>query len=133
MSVLVDTNVLLRYFTGDDPTKAERCEELFQRAAVGEFKLRVSDLCIAEMVWTLGSFYGEERNEIAEKVVALLNTPGLEFSNLPMLLDAAERFRRKNVDYIDAYHAALAVSEGVDIYSYDKDFDDLRGVKRKEP
>ena len=133
MTALVDANILLRYFTGDDPEKAERCEEPFQRAAAGEVRLRVSDVCIAEMVWTLDSFYGEGRGEIAEKVIALVNTPGLEFSNVSVLLDAAERFRRKNVDYIDAYHAALASVESMDIYSYDKDFDKFSDAQRKEP
>ena len=133
MTALVDANILLRYFTGDDPEKAERCERLFQRAAVGEMRLRVSDVCIAEMVWTLDSFYGEERSAIAEKVIALVNTPGLEFSDVAVLLDAAERFRRKNVAYIDAYHAAVAAGESLDIYSYDKDFDKFTDTKRREP
>ena len=85
------------------------------------------------MVWTLDSFYGQERSAIAEKVIALVNTPGLEFSDVAVLLDAAERFRRKNVDYVDAYHAAVAAGESLDIYSYDKDFDKFTDTKRKEP
>ena len=133
MGALVDANIFLRYFTGDDPKKAARCERLFRTAAEKQLSLRVSDVCLAEVVWTLESFYGAPRNDTADKLVALLNTPGLVFSDANVLLDAAQRYRNTKVDFIDAYHAALAVSVGHEVYSYDRDFDRFDDVTRKEP
>jgi len=133
MSAILDANVLLRYLTGDDPAKAARCEQLFRQAAAGQGKLRVTDVCLAEVVWTLGSYYGLSRTEIANKLVAALNTPGFEFSNVRLLLDAAERSRAENVDYIDAYHAAVAADAGAAVYSCDRDFDRFDDVTREEP
>jgi len=37
------------------------------------------------------------------------------FSDANVLLDAAQRYRNTKVDFIDAYHAALAVSVGHEV------------------
>jgi len=133
MMKVVDTNLLIRYFTGDDPVKADRCERLFREAAEGRAKLLITDVCLAQLVWTLGSYYRVSRADISDKLVALLNTPGFEFSNVGVLLDASQRYRNTNVDYIDAYHAATAAESGMDVYSYDRDFDKFEDVVRLEP
>jgi predicted nucleic acid-binding protein len=47
----LDTNVILRYLTRDDPVKAERCFELFQRLKRKEVKLVTSESVLAEVVY----------------------------------------------------------------------------------
>ncbi len=133
MGALLDTNIFLRLLTEDDPEKAERCERLLRRAGQRTLRLHVSDVCLAEIVWTLESYYRAPRSEIAEKLIALLNTPGLEFSNVDVLLDAVQRYRDSAVDFIDAYHAALAADAGLEVYSYDHHFDKFEDVTRREP
>ena len=40
----------------------------------------------------------------------------------------------KNIDYIDAYNAVFMKYHSFDeIYSYDRDFDAIEGIKREEP
>ncbi|NJM77278.1 MAG: type II toxin-antitoxin system VapC family toxin [Acaryochloridaceae cyanobacterium RU_4_10] len=73
----IDTNLFLRYLTNDIPKKADRVEELLQRAALGEILLVTTSLVIAEIVWTLTSFYGLSRDQIRDRVLAILNTPRL--------------------------------------------------------
>ena len=130
---IIDTNILLRFLTGDDKGKAAQCEALFQNAINGNERLLISDVCIAELIWTLESYYREERFAIADKVESLLNTPGFEYSDIHLLFEAIKRYRSFTVDYIDAYHAAMAKKRSCDIYSYDKDFDKLKDINRKEP
>ena len=132
-TLLLDTNVLVRFLTNDDPRKADRCDKLFRRAAKGEVVLRLSDVCLAELVWTLESYYGLERHDIAGKVSAVLNTDGFEVENETLWLDAMRRYAESNVDLIDAYHAAQAAQAGWPVYSYDRDFDRFHDVQRVEP
>ncbi len=130
---LLDTNIFLRYLTNDDPRKATQCEKLFSRAAEGEIALVITEMCLAELVWTLDSYYGLDRNEIVEKVVAILNMRGLEIPNIDLWLETITRFKETKVSLIDAYHAAVAQGFGKIIYSYDRDFDLFSDVKRIEP
>ncbi|MBI3460736.1 PIN domain-containing protein, partial [Candidatus Acetothermia bacterium] len=73
----VDTNVFLRYLTNDVPAQAEAVTRLLQRAKAGEIVLHTSVLVLAEIVWTLESYYELARDEIKANVLAILNTPGL--------------------------------------------------------
>ena len=104
-SVFVDTNVFLRFLTGDDPVKARRAEKLFRDAVGGRVSLTTSLLVIAEIVWTLESFYKLGTAEIAEKVEKILNTPNLQCDEGSNILLALDAYVHQNIDFIDAYNA----------------------------
>ena len=103
--VFIDTNVFLRFLTNDDPVKAKRAERLFREAVAGRVLLTTSVLVIAEMVWTLESFYELEKEEIAEKVEKILNTPNLVCDESSRVYLALDTYVHQNIDFIDAYHA----------------------------
>jgi uncharacterized protein len=117
----IDTNLFLRYLTNDIPEKADLVEELLQRAALGEVVLVTTSLVIAEIVWTLTSFYGLSRHQIRDRVLAILNTPGLEIAESDLLIEAATNYAAKNVDFIDAYNAAWMVQQHLSTaYTFDR-------------
>jgi len=117
----VDTNVFLRFLTNDDPAKADRARALFQKAIDGEVELLTSLMVIAEIVWTLESFYGLEKSDIAKKVEAILSTPNLECPESEIIFQALDFYAEKNVDFIDAYHAFLLAEKEIPrILAYDR-------------
>lgn len=119
--VFVDTNVFLRFLTQDDLEKAEKARRLFASAVAGETVVETSLLVIAEIVWTLESFYGLTHEEIAELVTTILSTPNLECPGKELLLDALLAYTERNVDFIDAYHAVfLGRREGVSLATFDR-------------
>lgn len=132
--IFIDTNILLRYLTGDDPEKFERCKDLFKRAFEKKIALLTSDMVIAELVWTLHSFYNVPKEEIIEKVTIIVNTPNLKIPNKKLISQVLALFSQKNIDYIDAYNAVFMKRYGcAQIFSYDKDFDRIEDIKRVEP
>lgn len=130
----VDTNVFLRFLTRDDPAKFERCRRMFEQAIAGSFSLRTSELVIAEIVWTLLSYYHLPKPVVIEKVGQILNTPNLDVSHQEVLIEALVLWSRHNCDFIDAYNAALMHREGLtELVSYDADFDLIPFTRRQEP
>jgi predicted nucleic-acid-binding protein len=105
--VFVATNVFLRFLTQDDLDKAEKARRLFASAVAGEVVVETSLLVIAEIVWTLESFYGLTHDEVSELVATILATPHLECPHKELLLEALLAYTERNVDFIDAYHAVL--------------------------
>lgn len=117
----VDTNLFLRYLTNDVPEQADAVESLLIRAETGEIWLITSKLVIAEIVWTLESFYKKSKVEVRDFVLALLNTEGLEVEARDQILQAAIWYEEKNVDFIDACIAAQLFDEGPDmIYTFNR-------------
>ncbi|TDI41906.1 MAG: PIN domain-containing protein [Acidobacteria bacterium] len=117
----VDTNIFIRFLTNDDPAKARRSERLFKKAIAGEVSLETSLLVIAEIVWTLESFYKLAKPDIADKIGKILNTPNLKVQSVSTVLQALDVYVTKNVDFIDAYHGIMLRETGVKrVLTYDK-------------
>lgn len=120
-SRFVDTNVFLRFLTNDDPIKAKRAETIFRDAIRGKAKLATSLLVIAEIVWTLESFYKLEKPDIATKVEKILNTPNLECPDASLLFMALDLYVHANIDFVDAYNAFHMKERGLThILTYDR-------------
>jgi predicted nucleic acid-binding protein len=120
-SFFVDTNVFLRFLTNDDPAKAKRAELLFRDALRGKIRLATSLLVIAEIIWTLESFYKLEKADIAAKVEKILNTPNLDCPEAPLLFMALDLYVHANIDFVDAYNAFHMKDHGLtQILTYDR-------------
>lgn len=129
---LVDTNVLLRFLSGEPAQQASFAQRLFRRAADGEVVLDVSPVIVAEAFYTLVSFYEVDRKMAAEKLSLLLQQHGVRLRDERQVLLALERLQTANVGFADAFLAAGAAEEKVPVVSFDRDFDKLK-VARYEP
>jgi predicted nucleic-acid-binding protein len=119
--IFVDTNLFLRYLTNDLPDQADLVEAALLRAAQGQIQLITTNLVVAEIVWTLESYYQIDKKEIQAMVLGILNTDGLEVINADLVLQAIVPYAEKNVDFIDAFNAAWMVKNNVDrIYTFDQ-------------
>ncbi|MGQ0542563.1 MAG: PIN domain-containing protein [Blastocatellia bacterium] len=67
----VDTNVLVRLFTEDDATQAERAKQFVRPGAW------VSHIALVETVWVLQSVYERSRREIGRAVEMLLSNESI--------------------------------------------------------
>jgi uncharacterized protein len=131
----VDTNLFLRYLTNDVPAQADAVESLLQRASKGKVNLVTTSMVIAEIVWTLESYYEIGKKEIQTMVLGILNTDGLDVIDTDLLLQAIIPYADKNVDFIDAFTAAWMVKNDVDkIYTFDqKHFNRFAGIAVQLP
>ncbi|MGB8355303.1 MAG: PIN domain-containing protein [Chthoniobacteraceae bacterium] len=130
---LLDTNILLRFLTGEPAIQAAAARKLFSRADEGKAVLDISPVIVAETLYTLLSFYGVERKTAAEKLSVLLRQRGVKLRDANQVLSALERLQTVNVGFADAFLAAGAAEEKVSVASFDRDFDKFKDVKRHDP
>jgi len=132
---VIDTNLLVRYLTDDDPQKAKAVDTLLNRANKGELKILISSVVVAELVWVLESFYKLAAAEITELVEAILNTPGVDIQDKWIIKAALKIYRSKEIDLVDAWIIEFAKAKGAKrIYTFDKKhFKDLREIEIISP
>jgi predicted nucleic acid-binding protein len=131
-SYLIDTNVLVRFFTGEPPEMAERARALVTRADSGKIRLEVPPLIVAETVYTLESFYEMPKKDVCEMLSAFLRSRGISAHEPDIILDALERYRSLPVHYADAYLAATAATLKIPVFSFDQDFARFKDVNWKQ-
>ena len=132
---VIDTNLLVRYLTEDDPSKANDVKRLLLKAAQGEIRLLIPSIVIAELVWVLQSFYKLQRSEIVPLLNAILQTHGVEVSDKTVVSDAITIYRDHAIDFIDAWIVAFAKAAEVRaIYTFDrKHFKGIDGIEMMHP
>ena len=108
--LLLDTNVIVRFLTGDHPTHSPRSRNLLARAASGEVTLVLTDVALAETAWVLQSFYSLDRAAIAGALKGVIESTGIEVNDKTVLLSALRNFAQTDVNFVDAYHAAVAAA-----------------------
>jgi predicted nucleic acid-binding protein len=132
----VDTNIFLRYLTRDDPDKAQACFELFKRAEANQVTLTATETVIAEVVYVLSSkrTYNLPRDQIRARLYPLLTLQGLRLLQRRTVLRALDLYVVYEIDFEDALIVAHMEQQAIrEVYSYDRDFDGVPGVKRQEP
>ena len=132
----VDTDVIIRLLTGDDPAKQAAAGALFERVEAGRLTVAAPDTVIADAVYVLASprLYGLPRAEIAAQLSTLVALPAFQLQNRTQDLTALALYARTNLDFGDALLVAAMQDHGSHVlYSYDRDFDRLGGLNRQEP
>jgi predicted nucleic-acid-binding protein len=132
---IIDTNLLVRYLTEDDPSKANDVKRILLKAAKGEIVLLIPSVVIAELVWVLQSYYKLERSEIVPLLNAILHTHGVEVSDKAVVSNAIAIYGDRTVDFIDAWIVAFAKATEVrTIYTFDrKHFKGIDGIEMMHP
>jgi predicted nucleic acid-binding protein len=132
----VDTDVIMRFLTGDDPTKQAEAASLFEAVEAGTAALAAPDTVIADAVYVLASprLYHLPRTEIRSLLVPLLRLSGLHVENKRTIIQALDLYAATTLDFGDAMIVGTMRQSGSDtIYSYDQDFDHIPGLTRANP
>jgi predicted nucleic-acid-binding protein len=135
MRYFVDSNIFIRFFTKEKNTKVlKECSFLIDSIKKGKLKATTSHLVIAEVVWTLSSFYKAPKEDVVKVTQIIESLAGLRIEDKFVTGIAHRLFEEHSVKYIDALIASTPKiqSKAMSVVSYDKDFDKL-GVIRKEP
>lgn len=129
----LDTNLIVRFLTGDPPAMSAAAASLFEECAAGKVDLLLEPTLLAEAIFVLTGFYRRPRAQVADALRDLITGCQLCVPNLQVILDALDRFKATSVDFPDALVAAVAVDEGIPVASFDRDFDRFKDLRRFEP
>lgn len=130
----LDTNVLLRHLLQDDEQQSSRSTALLARIEAGEERVRIADTVVFETVFALQRQYRVPKGEIRDKVLALLELPGIVLPGKRRLREVFDLYADLNASFVDAYHVVLMKRLGLNqIISFDRGIDRIPGVDRTEP
>jgi predicted nucleic acid-binding protein len=132
----IDTDVLIRFLTGDDPAKQSEAADLLQKVRDGKFTVAAPDTVIADAVYVLSSprLYKQPRARVQQLLSPLIQLPHFKVHNRRTVLRALRLYATTNPDFGDAMIVAAMGQQGSTIlYSYDTDFDGLPSITRQTP
>jgi predicted nucleic-acid-binding protein len=120
----LDTNVLVRYLTQDDPQQAKEANALISRAAEESSRLRVDDVVLCELVWVLRHAYRFDRRTISSTLDKVLSTALFAFEDREILRQALDDYRGNRGDFADYVIGRRNLESGCEsTFTFDEDLD----------
>ena len=109
----VDTNIIVRLLTGDDPAQTQKATSVFKKSG-----LLIPDTVLLESEWVLRHAYGFSPTAIHEAFTKLCGLPNVALHN-PHRMMTAFQWYADGMDFADALH--LASSQGCRMfYTFDQ-------------
>lgn len=110
----LDTNILLRIWLNDDPAQNERIDALLDEHGSLPGSLLVSDVVLAEALWTLRTRFQQDDAAQLLAVRSLLEESAFAFEDREAVSAAAALFEQASCGFVDcliaAKHARLGCS-----------------------
>lgn len=134
MQYFVDTNIFLRLFIREDNQTFQETKGVIKLINEGKIKAFTSHLAMAELEWTMKSYYQilkKDRLVFLEAVLRLKNLKLVDNFDLTAALNFYRNYQVKFIDCLFASNPLISSGKAV-IISYDKDFDSLK-IKRIKP
>jgi predicted nucleic-acid-binding protein len=126
----IDTNVLVRFLTGDDPKQSRAAERLLRRSCTPAEPGWIGLIVLCEVVWVLQRGYGYRRQEIAAVVSQLLATAELELEDADAVRRALALYKDGKADFSDGLLAVRNAGAGARItYTFDRKAASLPGFE----
>ena len=108
----LDTNILVRYLTQDDPQQSSRATEIIERRLSAENPGFVSIVAMVETVWVLERAYGFSTAEVAGAVERILQADVLVVADEQEVFSAMIALKEGQGSFADGVISALGTKAG---------------------
>ncbi|MCA3182912.1 MULTISPECIES: type II toxin-antitoxin system VapC family toxin [unclassified Cupriavidus] len=96
----LDTNILIRYFTRDDPVQTPVADALLDSLSDAR-RGYVPTVVLAELVWTMDKRYGAGQPELVEIIEYLIGSSDLILESCAVVKSALRLFTATSGDFAD--------------------------------
>jgi predicted nucleic-acid-binding protein len=97
----LDTNVLVRYLTQDEPAQSRRANAVVADATAAGQRLYLTAVVLCELVWVLRGAYQLDRSSVATTLERILATVQFEIERKDVMYDALADYRSGGGDFAD--------------------------------
>ncbi len=111
--IAVDTSVLARFLTNDDPAQAARALKLIKRG-----EIFIPKTVLLELEWVLRGGYKFDRQAILEALEALLGLPNVSAEDSVEVTEALKGYKA-GLDFADALHVSSSAAAALRFATFD--------------
>jgi predicted nucleic-acid-binding protein len=119
----------------DSEHKYKAVEKLLIESKENGISLYLLPIAVLETVFVLEKVYKLNKRDIAQRILALINTPDITIEMKDVFANAITCYIEKNIKFADAVMGYWGLEKGINIaYTYDrKDFGRIAGIKVMQP
>jgi len=102
-TVVIDTNILLRYLRNDHPTLSIKAKKIFDKAYKNDVNIYFDEIVLAETIWVLSSYFKTPKSIIVSTLLEQLYFDWIINPRKKLMIKALGLFEKTNLSYIDCW------------------------------
>ncbi|SRR5258708_4639022 len=124
--IIIDTNVLLRFFLKDIPEQVEKTEQVMQAIEDNRMRGLISILVMNELIWILRTYYKLDKSVYLPQIQKLLAFKNIQIIEVDkqVIKSILDIMFTKNIDFTDVYLSAIKGNN--EVFSFDRNFKKLQ-------
>ncbi len=108
----LDTNVLVRYLTQDDPVQARAASRCIEEECSAESPGFVNHLVLCELLWVLKRCYAVKQEQALQVIEQILKTVQFQVQDPHVVWAALRQARKGKADFPDCLIGRINISHG---------------------
>ena len=122
--IIIDANIILRLFIGDNEEMANKSIELIDNNPV-----LVLPEVLEEVTFVMTKFYGRDRKDVSKAILELLDLPNVNTNSERVIIRGTELYGETSLDFVDCLLCAYHTEAGYEIGTFDNKL--LKLIKRE--
>ena len=110
--IVLDTNLLVRLLTNDDPRQAARIDAWLRENATARSPVYVDHIVLCELAWVLGTSYDYPRSDVHKAIAAVLLQDPFKVEAPAIVRQALALYETGPADFSDYLLAERARAAG---------------------
>jgi len=108
----IDTNILVRYVTGDDETQSEKVDKLIDQYVGKSASIFINNIVICELIWVLEKGYKYHKNQIVTVLKEVAVTLEFCFEDHQTFWLSIIEYEKSTVDFSDILIGNINIVKG---------------------
>jgi predicted nucleic-acid-binding protein len=108
----MDTNILVRYLTADEPRQCAAAERVIEECRRNEEPLFLTVIVLCELVWVLSRLYRQTKPQIAGHIEQIVSTAQFSIEHDSLVRAALRLWRSGKGDFSDHLIAQIGHHAG---------------------
>ena len=108
----LDTNVLVRYITQDDPIQASKATALVEKELTAWEPGFITLVTLVELAWVLAACYGQKKPMLLAVLEQIISTKQFQVEQADCAYQAVKRFANCKADFSDVLINVLSEQAG---------------------
>lgn len=132
MKIFLDSNILLRFYTQDNPSSYKVCNDILSLCRDGQLIPYSSNVVIQEIIYVLVRLYKFPKPKVHAAIVDMLKIRNLTLIEKTNTKLAIAYFKRFSIKFADCL-IATQLPKGVMLCTYDTDFTKIKKLSVADP
>ena len=125
----LDTNLLVRYVTQDDPVQASLATGFIEKNCSAESPGFINHIVLCELIWVLKRCYKVNQDQALQVIEQILRTAQLQVQEPQIVWKALKQAQKDKADFADFLSTQINLASGCEeTVTFDRDASKINGA-----